>query len=344
MMAFFSIVPALAVFPACSRAAYILMGQFIAHTRVTGRTHCGPNPSPFNQHYTGRPAVDGILCFLVAFFHASFTAPVFPLVTTFGALLAPLVLLPTIEGSRASRSLIFTPLVTVAFGLAYQLKGAGALFPLFWLAMVLSGHARMHARPAAARGSSIDQAHAEANLFALVVGYLAPSVAMCVLEDPKMTALWQPFPVWIALARALYLLLRPRARSSGYFTVQATFALTFALSAVVHVHTAWSLRQDLSALALAFIPRVAPPIGEDTLLPLPMAALGMLQWDMYATLGSGILGALWFADSIGQGVGVLLWSVGASLGLGPGAAISALLMWRESKLNGRAKKNGLKRS
>ena len=51
-------------------------------------------------------------------------------------------------------------------------------------------------------------------------------------------------------------------------------------------------------------------------------------------MGSNLLGTLWFASSAKQAALMVLWDLLASVVVGPGAAISGVLLWRERRLNG----------
>ncbi|KAI0318840.1 hypothetical protein OF83DRAFT_1082641 [Amylostereum chailletii] len=298
---------------------------------------CPPRGAgPHSLPYTGRAPADSRLCFLVTCFHAAFHAPTAaPLVRSFGASLATAVVLPTLESARTSSP----PPSPPAFGALYQVLGAGVALPLFWAAMIYSGHARMRPGPSAA----IDRAAAEAALGALLVAYVAPSVLMLVRVEPRTTALWQAFPAGLAL----YLRVRPRAHAaeSGHACGRATYGVAFVFSAVVHAaHAAPLLRAGgVSALAAQFVPPVA--VGARGTATVAEATVEFLQWDMAFTFGSGFVGALWFAESAREGVGmVMMWSVGAACVLGPGAAMAGLLMWREERLNGGVKEEEGKRA
>jgi hypothetical protein len=58
-----------------------------------------------------------------------------------------------------------------------------------------------------------------------------------------------------------------------------------------------------------------------------------LQWDAAFTLGSGVVGTLWFANNAKQVALIALWNVISSVIVGPGAAVSGVLIWREWRLN-----------
>jgi hypothetical protein len=276
--------------------------------------------------YVGIGSIDGLLCILVAFFQSSFDPTTFPFAADFLASWSGPVALTFIEAARSGRSTVLA--FPAVLGLFYQTRGAGFTFPLFWLALILSGHTRLD------RGSArIDQARAEAALFAVLGGFVLPSVLMLILQDPVVTAAWQFFPAWMWALQATHLFIRPSSRhhTSGYWTVQATFIFTFITSAISHV-AAIGATQDLGLLRDLYVPPIAPPDPATTTLQL--ATHVFLQWDAIFTLGSSLFGTLWFAGNTKEAALIALWDVIATVVVGPGAAVSGVLLWREWTLNG----------
>ena len=236
------------------------------------------------------------------------------------------VALTFVEAARPGRStfLAFPTLL----GVVYQLGGAGFAFPLFWLALILFGHTRLNR--VAAR---IDQARAEAALFAVLAGYTLPSALMLILQDPVVTTAWQFFPALMWVAQAAHLFIRPSSRysTSGYWTVQATFIFTFIASAISHI-AAISAINDLALLKDLYVPPIVPL--DPATVNLQLATHVFFQWDAVFTMGSSLLGTLWFARNVKQVVLITLWNVIATAIVGPGAAVSGVLLWRERALNG----------
>ena len=243
------------------------------------------------------------------------------------------VALTFVEAARSGRStLLAFPLIA---GLFYQIQSAGLVFPLFWLALILSGHARLD--HVAAR---IDRARAEATLFAVLAGYALPTALMLILQDPMVTAAWYLLPAWMWIAQAAYIFVRPssssssRYNTSGYRAVQTTFIFTFITSAISHISVIWAVK-DVTLLRGLYVPPIVPVDPATT--DLKLAVRVTLQWDNVFTLGSSLLGTLWFARNAKQTVLIALWNVVATVVVGPGAAVSGVLLWREWALNGRAR-------
>jgi hypothetical protein len=236
------------------------------------------------------------------------------------------VVLTFVEAARSGCSLLLE--FPAIMGLLYQVQSGGFTFPLFWLALILSGHTRLNR--VAAR---IDQARAEATLFAVLAGFALPTALMFILQDPVVTAAWQIFPVWMWMAQAAHLFIRPSSRynASGYWAVQTTFIFTFITSAISHIAVMRAVK-DLTLLRDLYIPPIVPPGPATT--NLQRAVHMTLQWDNVFMLGSSLLGTLWFARNAKQVVLIALWNVIAAVVVGPGAAVSGVLLWREWALNG----------
>ncbi|KAF8275223.1 hypothetical protein EI94DRAFT_41323 [Lactarius quietus] len=324
------ILPAI-LFTALAYGAHnFLMGHF---TKAGGFAlllgQCPPNLGPYNMRYTGLGPVDSFLCTIVAFYHSNMDSETFPFTADFLVSLSPFVALTFVESTRSGRSIILAFPATM--GLFYQTQGAGIVFPLYWLALILSSPENTRMSPGAAR---IDQANAEATLFAVLIGFAVPTVLLLTLQDPIVTALWNLFPFGMWLAQTGHLFIRPSSRfyTSGYWTVQATYIITFIFSAIAHVAVIWSAKDNLVFLQSLYMPPISPPDPTNTSLQL--ATHIFLQWDYTFTMGSAFIGSLWFASNIRQAVSVTLWNVIATMVVGPGAAMSGVLLWREWKLNG----------
>ena len=213
-----------------------------------------------------------------------------------------------------------------------QVQSAASTFPLFWLALILVGHTRMD--PVAAR---IDQPKAEAALFAVLTGYVLPTALMLILQDPFTTAAWQFLPAYMWMARAAYIYICPSSRygTSGYWAVQATFIFTFIVSAATHIPAMLAVK-DLTLFRDLYLPPIVAP--DPATINLEAVVHETLQWDGIIVYSTNLLGTLWFARNAKQVISIMLWNVIATVIVGPGAALSGVLLWREWALNGAPEK------
>ncbi|KAJ6488520.1 hypothetical protein C8R47DRAFT_482572 [Mycena vitilis] len=281
--------------------------------------------TPYRLDYTTLPSVDNALCRMVSFFHLALTPTVRPLLSYFLGTSLPLLALPALESVRPNRPALLA--LPVLVGLAGQLFTAGAVLPLYWLLFILSGSAR--AAPSAS--TPLAAQHTQAVAFGLLIGAGIPSALLLTLRDPHVTALWQLFPLWQFLAQGAHLLVRPARRSgvqpadAGWGWVQALYIGAFVLSSSMHVATLAAA----PSLRAVFLPSIAPRVG----VAPELKALDLLQWDVIFAFGSTLLATLWFARTTRQLAGILLWNVVGSVVVGPGAAIAAVALWRESYLH-----------
>ncbi|TFY73237.1 hypothetical protein EWM64_g10775 [Hericium alpestre] len=319
----------LIVFPALSAIAFHFLLGNLAKSGGAAQVakQCPTEGSgPNALSYTGVPSIDGTLCILVSFFEAALHPDNLPLNVEFATSMAALVPLPMIEASRQGRCIVLA--FPVLIGIAYQLFGAGAAFPIYCLLFILAGHHRL-----ASPQAKITRAHAEATLFALLIGFVVLTGLMYALEDAVVTAIWQAFPLWMSVLQTCHLLVRRPSRhpESGYRVTQLTYLLTFLLAAAGHVAVMYHLWGDVAAIKHYFTPVIEPSAGAT---PLSTATMQFLQWDGTFFFGATELATFWFAESLPQLVMILLWNVAATIAFGPGAAVAGVFMWREARLNG----------
>ncbi|KAJ7702244.1 hypothetical protein B0H17DRAFT_872151, partial [Mycena rosella] len=279
--------------------------------------------TPLRLSYIGVPSVDAALCGVVTFFHLALTPQVLPFLTYFMSTTMALLAIPAFEACRNGRhSALALP---VLFGLAMQVFTVGAVMPIYWLAFILTGAAQ---RRAGRENTQISSAHAQAVVFGLNIGAGIPSICLLVLQDPYVTTLWQLFPLWQFLAQSAHLLSRrPSAHpGSGYSWVSALYLGAFIIASSTHIGTV-AKAKDLEGVKAIFLPSVAPLASAAA----PnLKVLGLLQWDGFFAFASTLIGTLWFARNSRQAFGIALWNVIGSVVVGPGAAIAAVALWRES--------------
>jgi hypothetical protein len=211
----------------------------------------------------------------------------------------------------------------------FQLCSSAVIMPTYWFAFALTGGTTR-------RSDRINQGNAEAILFALVVGYVIPTVCMVVFEDPMVTAIWQFFPVYMKIAQWAHSKIRPPSRhtGSGYGTVQAMYLLIYVTSIYLHVAHIWPLFSSPALVQKFIIPPTTPLDPSSTSIGDGVAAF--LKWDMAFTVGSTFLITLWFARSLIGLAMLILWLVSATFIMGPAAAIAVVMMWREATINAQA--------
>ncbi|KAJ7221740.1 hypothetical protein GGX14DRAFT_492694 [Mycena pura] len=307
-------------------ALKLTVGNFIASAQPGEQKQCPTvlSSTPYRQEYTGLPSVDLALCEFVAFFHLALTPDARPLLSYFFGNALALLAIPAVEAFRPGCSTFLT--IPVLFGLAAQVFTAGATFPIYWLAFILSGAA--HRRPLAGTPSTaVSPAHAQAVVFGLAIGAVVPSMCLLVLQDPHVTALWQLFPLWQFLAQSAHLFVRRRAASpeSGFSWIQGLYIAAFMISSSTHIATL----AGSSDLRAVFLPSIAPR----TNAPLELKVLDLFQWDFFFAFLSTLLGTVWFAKTTRQALCIVLWNVVGSVIVGPGAAVAAVALWREAYLH-----------
>lgn len=328
----------LVLFPSLTVLAFVLI---FGHVDKSGlgddlASQCLPG-GLYRIEYTSINLLNEILCPLVTVFHRGMSPSVQPFTIYF--LLAccpPLVAFLAIEACRKkTRNPIKYPLI---FGAAYQMASLGGTFPLYWLSFTLTG-AHKRSRSEGAENTKIRQGDAESVIFGLLVGWVIPTIGMFVLEDPIVTALWQPVPLWASLAQAAHSFFRPASRvsQSGHQTVVALYVGLFIVAASLHLATVYPRLQDLEALKSLFVPSVA--ILERS-ASIEVRVRDLLQWDTAFGIGSALLGTLWFARTLKQLTGLLAWYAIAIPVVGPGAAFAGTALWRESYLNGSVETTG----
>jgi hypothetical protein len=212
-------------------------------------------------------------------------------------------------------------------GLAYQTLTAAVIFPPFWAILIVFGTTHD-----GGVGSQISQAKAESVLIGVLIGYYLPSITMVLYPTVSLIAIWQAFPVWMAAASTIYSLLRSKRahQRSGYGTTQLVYIIIFIITTSARVYMLSSYGFNLWRVIEACIPTRTPPASpEATTLSM---IVHFFQWDSMFFLGSSFLASLWFARNLTEAIGILAWCAVVTCTLGPGAALSTVLMWRESNL------------
>ncbi|KAJ7168285.1 hypothetical protein C8R43DRAFT_983811 [Mycena crocata] len=281
--------------------------------------------TPYRLAYIGVPSVDLTLCNLVAFFHHALTPEVLPLLTYMLSGAIPLLALPAVECFRNGRHFLLG--FPILFGVLMQVMTAGAAMPIYWLIFIVTGAAQ---RRVNGEKTTLSSAHAQAVIFGLNIGAIVPTVCLIVLADPYVTCMWQLFPLWQFLAQSFHLFVRPPSahHEAGYSWIRALYIGAFMIASSTHVGTL-AKAKTFSGIKDIFLPSFDPLTSAAP----NMKVLDLLQWDAFFAYTSTLLGTVWFARTGRQAVCIILWNILGSIVVGPGAAIAASALWRESYLH-----------
>lgn len=324
---------ALIVFPSLTALAVsVIFGRFkSAGVDLQLRQHClpvgGSVPTTYLLQYTGLRALDKILCPLVTFFHNLMDSPTS--LSFLGYAIGtsgPLITLPLLESYRLGRSSFVA--YPVIWGLLSQIATVGITYPLYWLVFILAEGTK---KQRSSHVRSLTQADAEAIVFGVLVGAVIPSVAMLVLADAHVTAMWQLYPVFVSIAQLLHLWARPSANhpQPGTATLQALYLGLFMVSSSLHISTLWPIRNDFEAIKSLLLPSTSPLHPSESI---NNHLLEFLKWDVIIGYSATALAMLWFARGIKHFVMILLWYVFAIPLLGFGAAVMGVAIWRDGVL------------
>lgn len=315
------------MFPTLSALAFALtFGRLKSVALDKGLTaQCSPDSiSPYFLPYTG--PFDQAFCPIVAFFHLLIDFPDSLAFLTYTVGIAgPLILLPIVESSRAGQNIFLA--YPVIWGLLTQVATLGVTFPIYWLIFVL-----MAKKKDGFGGRSLTQSQAEAIIFSVIVGAVIPSVAMLVMDDFYVTALWQPYPIYISFAQFFYLQFRSSstATGSGYRIMQAIYLGCFMISSSVHIAAVWPILKDVDAVKALLTPSFAPlPISNEV----HFHVLEFLKWDILFAYTSSALAMLWFAHNAKQVFCIALWLSFAIPLFGFGATVMGIAIWKDGMLD-----------
>ncbi|KAG5645880.1 hypothetical protein DXG03_005027 [Asterophora parasitica] len=295
---------------------------------------CSPQSTTITHYrlsYVGHGTTDAILCPLVTFFHRAFSVPdALSGLAYFLGVGGPLIAIPSVESWRTGRSVLIA--YPVIYGLLSQTLTVGLVYPIYWLIFILSGSANTGRGGGRPEDAKITQGHAEAIIFGLLVGAVVPTVGMLVLDDPVVTAMWQPYPAYVSLAQYAHLALRPASKhsDSGYKTIRFLYLALFMISSSVHISTIWPLiSKDLTTIQRLFLPTISSPTRSTEA---GLRVLHFLKWDLTFGLSAAMFATLWFARDLTESVALVAWNVTVTVALGPGAALAGAALWRESSL------------
>lgn len=254
--------------------------------------------------------------------------------SSFAVWFAPICFFILVEAARPRQCLMLTSSMVV--GILYQVGTAGAITSLYWLVFVLFSNYRTtdttRTQPLA-KGIPT-KAHAEAITFGFLAGAVIPTIALLNMQDPYVTVLWQPFPIYVAVFYHLHLLFRTPSNhaTSGFPLIQAMYIIIFVLASSFHFATIWPRFGDWEILKTLFVPSIDPVPQVTDSASIAAAALHLLQYDAIFSVGSSMVGTLWFASSFTQALRVVVWYIISVPVCGPSAALATVFLWRESGL------------
>jgi hypothetical protein len=320
------IIPA-ALFPClCAGALRLIFRNIVLLQAHIASTECAQGGRS-NVLYTGISNIDTHLCGVVAVFQAVMTPNALPFLDYFLFSCVPTVISfiymeAARSGPKASR-LITTPII---IGTLIQTATFGFSMALYSLVYIMF---TLHGTPGQL-GRKIPAVKAEAVIFSILFGGILPTYLMETMQNPYMTALWQPFPFYISCLRELYTVIRsttPVSRLSGTSLAVLLYTGGFIASVYLHYKTVIpKLFNDPSFVAAFFLPTTTPLTVASTVEAI---GLDLLQWDFIFGYGSWLLMMLWFTKSARAALAIILWFLLAIPLLGPGAAGAGVLVWKE---------------
>ncbi|KAI0152893.1 hypothetical protein GGR57DRAFT_161649 [Xylariaceae sp. FL1272] len=305
------------------------------------------NGVPLREVYTGIEALD-LFRYLVAAFIAG------PLAWDEGVRVQQLhflvqffavVCLWNIEACRsrnAKRIFSYTGL----FAVLYQTVGGAVIIPLWFLSFLVSSKSDTYYKS----GRQVNIPHARGILFAVVVGYLIPTLAMYTPSMSPDTAqlltfIWQPAPTFVNLLLFLSSRLLPATAARGERTpdvkylkrVYTAAALVSAINHLVTVYICYTSSNPELSFTHVFIPNRNTWTDSATLglhyifqidwwgcfTPSLIFAL-VSVWDVHRILLGGA--------SATQLIGWVVYILGLTATIGPGGMLAVVWSWREDRL------------
>ncbi|TEB36015.1 hypothetical protein FA13DRAFT_1787468 [Coprinellus micaceus] len=318
----------LVVFPALTAVAVkVIFGRLQTGMSDGLKVQCGLPDSPYRIPFTGNPRLDGKLCGIVATFHNLLEDPLSLQFLVYGLGTGTIAFfVPVLEASRSRK--FFLLAFPVIWLLLAQLATIGFIMTLWAPIFILSGS---HLPKRNKADTRITRVRAESLIFSLIEGYFVPTLGMVYLKDPQVTAIWQIFPVILSVAAFVHLGIRhfSKVEGSGYPFVQVLLVGIFVLSSSIHFATVFPILADTNALGSLLIPYLTPLPAPS---PTSALVLDFLKWDIVVAFSTLGVATLWFASSLTQFIGLILWYAFAIPMTGPGAAITGVFLWREAKL------------
>lgn len=347
--------PIMAIFGGIASLSYYLLWvqQEPVGTGQLFGAHCFPSkdgsPLPFRIPYTGYENLDIVLCLMVSFFvPATHDTPIWrytlDLVGSLAVELTPFLLdVSALFRSNRVASVLFPLLL----GLVYTFKGGAIVLPSYWLLSLIVLSVQ---RSAGIVPSLPDTVASQAAAFAVLSGYILPSMVMEISPTPRNIAFWVCFPITIALAQVAYyisatlglapILLPPSlGKLSSYEIIQLTYIALGVFSTITHVPLLCGIvftRNPLAAASNQLIPHMGvysyAAKEEFWHHGLRNEVKRFLQWDhIMIALTTWLAGSWsWAFSSVALASRILIVSLLGSILLGPGTVVAATFIVREA--------------
>ncbi|CZR68336.1 related to hydroxylase [Phialocephala subalpina] len=260
----------------------------------------------------------------------------------FMADLTPVQIIWSIEGLRRGNMMTLATLPTL-FGIAYQLKGIGLVAPLYYFLHYIQTPQEKYL---AADNRLVPTVYAKTLIPAITLGYVAPTLGMflpfSIDTRQAINGIWQLFPVWTSLLHtALKFTVTDTTQKERIHNVRAdmtylryAYAFGGCLSAAAYLYLWMTSPIPLRSLFFSGISSPSAPV-----FSLSDGIGRFLKYDQIFSFGSGMFWeVLHFNDlkkagKLKAGWGKILGVLGgATLVLGPGAAMALGWAWREEVL------------
>jgi hypothetical protein len=266
----------------------------------------------------------------------TFAAPYF---NYFNVVFTPLYIMILAEASRARPPLLLSlPLLT---GVLLLIFTAGPVIPLWCLIFILSGAASAQHSDTAPAAHAITRTRAEGIALAIAVGYVVPSIVFAAYLTLPALVFWFGFHLYMSVCKAAWRAARPHPHTAQADVdgaiIKRLYAASFVVTAAAHIAVVASKMHDLALLRDFFFPPWSSLVPTASMNP--MWVVELFQWDKWLSMLAVVLATFWFAKDATECFQLLLWHVGATATVGPGASIAGALLWRETRLAQKSKRS-----
>jgi len=328
---------ALAVFPVLAAVALkaIWMPMLLPGGKTVLHSFCPANAYghhalqlfPFRLRYTGIDTVDQMLCGLVTTFQLVMAdADAYKFANYFLTGFLPICIIMGVEALRPGVGALIS-LPNLFFFIA-QFASLGATIPIYWAFYIASGNLKKRRAVALSR---IPRSQVVAFIFAFIVGSVLPVEAMFHLSDPYVTAMWQFYPIFVAISQYFHSKAVPPSTefNPGFPYIRFLYIGSFILSSSAHIAVVLPNITGLSWPSAFDLPTLNPTsISTSTTFLIH----NLLKWDFAFAAGSFALGSLWFARSFKELIGFVLWYAVATPVVGIGSAVMGVFIYDDAVL------------